>query len=140
MSLIGSLLAFVVIPLKAKPKPKPPTEREGRLEADAQRLTFALDHWRSAWHALWADNERLREERDALRRELALRRREDRWLRLGEVNAQMAQQAQQQNRALALQNAQYQGGLAQQLGMQQAYQGLCNCVPSRSQMLDRGEE
>lgn len=58
MSLISTVLALVVIPLKARAPRK--TEREKKLEADVELLTFALDYWRDAGRALMAENERLR--------------------------------------------------------------------------------
>ena len=66
MSMIGTLLAFVVIPLKARPPEKPaPTPDD-----EVARLTFALDYWRRAGTALMEENLRLREERVALEREV----------------------------------------------------------------------
>jgi hypothetical protein len=136
MSMIGTLLAFVVFPLKAKPKePAPPAPKTWE---------FALDYWRSAYAVLSRENERLRveslrliDERDALRRQLELFTRIERIRSRQEqaMQAQMqAQQAQYQglgqlcNQQAAL-NAQSQ----QNLG---AFQDFCNCVPSRSQVFD----
>lgn len=98
MSLIGSLLALVLIPLKARP-PK----RE-----DEANLTFALDHWRNAWHVLWAENERMKAERDHYR-DLA-----DEWRRSYAAQERMQQQSFQ--------------------GLGQLARQVINCVPSRSEV------
>jgi hypothetical protein len=73
MSLPSLILSLVLFPLKPKPAPPPkkdqspngPTARELELEAELERATFALSTWRSSWHALWAENERLRAQRQA---------------------------------------------------------------------------
>ena len=55
---IGPFLSLVLFPLKPAIPQK--TARELELEAELERANFALNHWRTSWHALWADNERLR--------------------------------------------------------------------------------
>jgi hypothetical protein len=131
MSMIGTLLAFVVFPLKAKPKePAPPAPKTWE---------FALDYWRNAYAVLSRENERLRveslrliDERDALRRQLELFNRIER--------VPSRQELAQQNAQLL---AQYQGlgqqaaALAQSQQNLGAFQDHCNCVPSRSQVFDR---
>ena len=143
MSMIGTLLAFVVFPLKAKPKePAPPVPKTWE---------FALDHWRNAYQALWRENERLRveslrliDERDALRRQLELFNRIERMPSRQEqaMQAQMqmlaqyqglGQQAQQQQNALYNPQA---AAFAQSQQNLSAFQDHCNCVPSRSQVFD----
>jgi hypothetical protein len=130
MSMIGTLLAFVVFPLKAKPKePAPPAPKTWE---------FALDYWRNAYAVLSRENERLRveslrliDERDALRRQLELFNRIER--------VPSRQELAQQNAQLL---AQYQGlgqqaaALAQSQQNLGAFQDHCNCVPSRSQVFD----
>jgi hypothetical protein len=142
MSLIGSLLALVVFPLKARPqnlsdpKPMPAPELE----------SLALDFWRNAYAKLEAENERLREElrntrehRDWLAGELSdTRRRYE-----GGLQAQMQQQSYQGLGQLA-QQVQANALMAQQAQMLQqnyypAQQGaldefMRNCVPSRAQV------
>ena len=59
MSLTSLILALLPT-AAARLNPKP-TKRERELEADVERLSFALDYWRSSWHQLWAENERMRE-------------------------------------------------------------------------------
>jgi hypothetical protein len=141
MSMIGTLLAFVVFPLKAKP-PAPPAPKTWE---------FALDHWRNAYAVLSRENERLRaeslrliDERDALRRRLELFNRIERMPSRQEqaMQAQMLAQyqglgqlAQQQ-----LQNALYNQQAALNAQSQQnlgAFQDFCNCVPSRAEVFDR---
>ena len=61
MSLASLFLSLVLFPLKPILPQK--TKRELELEAQLELATFALNHWRSSWHALWAENERLRAER-----------------------------------------------------------------------------
>jgi hypothetical protein len=134
MSLIGSLLAFVVFPLKARPPaPKP----------DDRVVSFALDFWRKTGWALMKEVESLREERDTLRAQLR-----------SLASQQQALAAHYQTQQLAQHH-----GLAQQmLGSrpnQQSYQGIgqyadylaamqnkavfdsCTCVPSRGEVLER---
>jgi hypothetical protein len=132
MSMIGTLLAFVVFPLKAKPKePAPPAPKTWE---------FALDYWRNAYAVLSRENERLRveslrliDERDALRRQLEL------FTRIERIRSRQEQAMQAQMQA---QQAQYQGlgqqaaALAQSQQNLGAFQDHCNCVPSRSQVFD----
>ena len=74
MSLTSLFLSLVLFPLKPKPAPPPKdqspngpkTQRELELEDELQRATFALSYWRTSWHDLWAENERLRAEHQAL--------------------------------------------------------------------------
>jgi hypothetical protein len=115
MSLIGSLLALVVFPSKAKPETRP---KEAALADEVRRLEFALNFWRNGWEALMQENERLREQRDTLARELSdMRQREtDRQL-YAYAHAQSLQA--QQNAALYNQ------------GLQSDF--MRNCVPSRAQ-------
>jgi hypothetical protein len=84
MSLIGSLLSLVLIPLKAKPRnlaAERPKEVDNlavmALADEVRRLNFALDHWRDAGLKTWEENQRLRQElrgvrddRDLVRAEL----------------------------------------------------------------------
>ena len=65
MSLTSLFLSLVLFPLKPKP-PVEKTQRELELEDELQRATFALSYWRTSWHDLWAENERLRAEHQAL--------------------------------------------------------------------------
>lgn len=148
MSMIGTLLAFVVIPLRAKlPAPKP----------DEKVVPFALDFWRKAGQALMKENERLRkerddaraaslqlmDERDALRAQLrSLANQQARQLASRQQAAQAQQIAQYHQQAQALLGQQQQNlqGFGQ-LGRGQNHlynlQDFCNCVPSREQMLTR---
>ena len=77
MSLIGSLLALVAIPLKAKSRnlaAERPRELDNlallAMAEEIKLLQFALDHWRKSGNALMLENERLRADnwrmRDAL--------------------------------------------------------------------------
>jgi hypothetical protein len=79
MSLIGSLLSLVLIPLKAKPEARP-KEVENlaalALAKEVKCLQFALDHWRDSGHALWEENQRLRQELRGVRDEWDLVRAE----------------------------------------------------------------
>jgi hypothetical protein len=79
MSLIGSLLGLVLIPLKAKP-PARPREAENlaalALAKEVKCLQFALDHWRDSGHAVWEENQRLRQELRGVRDERDLVRAE----------------------------------------------------------------
>ena len=71
MSLTSLFLSLVLFPLrtnpltglKAKPAPRLKTARELELEDELRRATFALSYWRTSWHDLWAENERLRAQR-----------------------------------------------------------------------------
>ncbi len=64
MTLASLFLSLVLFPLKPKPAPPTKTQRELELEAELERANFALNYWRSSWHALWAENE-LRAQRQA---------------------------------------------------------------------------
>jgi hypothetical protein len=66
MSLTSLFLGLVLFPIKPILPQK--TKRELELEAELERATFALNHWRTSWHALWAENEQLRAERATLSR------------------------------------------------------------------------
>jgi hypothetical protein len=81
MSLIGSLLSLVLIPLKAKPHKlaaeRPAEDRAAlALAKEVKCLQFALDHWRDSGHALWEENQRLRQELRGVRDEWDLVRAE----------------------------------------------------------------
>jgi hypothetical protein len=141
MSLIGSLLALVLIPLKAR-APEVETKRERELADEVRRLEFALNYWRTAYDALedsferqLAKNESLREERDTLARELSdMRRRETDRQFYGYAQMQNQLQAQAMQDVALYQQSQlaaYQG-LGQAQGLQNAL--MCNCVPSRAQV------
>lgn len=118
MSLIGSLLAFVVFPLKARPPaPKP----------DDKVVAFALDFWRKTGWALMKEVESLREERDALRAQL--RSLADQQARqLAYYQERMIAQHQAQMRA------QYQPAPHQQ-ALAQPFQDWRNCAPSRGEVI-----
>lgn len=136
MSLIGTLLAFVVFPLKARPpEPKPD-----------KAVPFALDFWRKTGWALMKEVESLREERDALRAQLqSLTEQQARQIAYyqqalaSQHQAQMLAQYQpaQLQQAQALQNYAYQGlGQQNQMALPQTqFQDWCNCVPSRGEVI-----
>jgi regulator of replication initiation timing len=146
MSMIGTLLAFVVFPLKAKPKePAPPVPKTWE---------FALEYWRNAYAVLWRENERLRkqlddvraeslrliDERDALRRQLELFNRIER-VPSRQDQAMQAQQAQYQGLQQLQQNGPYNKQASAFAQSQQSQQNLgydCNCVPSRAEAFGRG--
>ncbi len=133
MSLIGGLLAFVLIPLKARP-PEPPKPKPDTTEA-------ALDFWRNAGARLMKEVERLREENQRLRseRDAMAREVERHWRQQNALaDAQMRQQVQMlaqyqpQQGQLGLQQQNYQNQALAQL----AQNDWCNCVPARSQIFD----
>lgn len=133
MSLIGSMLGLLLVPMKAKP----PTKRGGELAEEVERATFALDYWRNAWHVLWAENERLKVERDNYRdladqwrRSYASVRREQLSQLSQQVLHQQSYQGLVQNAAMAQQQApQHQAQFAQ-YAQTMPY---CNCAPSRGE-------
>jgi hypothetical protein len=148
MSLIGSLLSLVLIPLKAKPEARP-KEVENlaalALAKEVKCLQFALDHWRDSGHALWEENQRLRQELRGVR--------DDRDLVRAELRELMVQKdptspyyrhggfGQEQANVLMAQQAYYQG-LYQRHALGQQSQNPfshCNCVPSRAQALNRDQ-
>lgn len=134
---IASLILALLPAMAAKASPKK-TKRERELERQVETLTFALDYQREAATAIQAANERLIEERDALRRERAQPLAE-----ASQMQLQLAQNAllAQQHQAMAVQNCFQQSALGthqQQgvLGMQQSNWAFdCNCVPDRVQLL-----
>ena len=145
MSLTGSLLGLVLIPLKARPREQPREVDNLAVMAladEVRRLQFALDHWRNAYGKLETEYERMLERRVTLMDENARLRAENGVLRHREQaqahGQQMAAQNYQgQNAALHNQQfAQYHGLLGQQ-GMQQqsSFAGHCTCVPARADAL-----
>jgi regulator of replication initiation timing len=129
MSLIGSLLALVAIPLKAKSRNRAaerPREVDNlallAMAEEIKLLQFALDHWRRSGNALMEENERLRDERARLADEV------NRYQRRYESPQQAAQgQLQQMQQS-------YQGlGQLQQIALMNRVYGDCTCVPSRAQ-------
>lgn len=132
IGILGALTAFVIIPLKARPAPDK-TTRELKLEKEVERLTSALNYWRDAYRAQENETDRLRRERDALVREIE--RRDSQWTR--------AQQAQQNGDLRLIPQAAFNQAMAYAQGLQQAqhsafarpFDGFCNCVPSRAQII-----
>jgi hypothetical protein len=116
MSLISSLLAFVIIPLKARPAQKTPRDRE------VEALTFALDHWRDAGAALMKENERLNVKLDYWRATAS---------NLTAENALLRADRSAQQAALTL--------LARQelAAYERQYGSDCTCVPARAQALSK---
>jgi hypothetical protein len=119
MSLASLILAFLP-PLAAKlnPKPQPATKRERELEAEVERLTFALDYWRTTANRIVAANDQLRD--DCYTLQLEARQLSRAW-----CDAQQLAQYQNCHNALAQQQAR----------LQEAYDFICNCTPGRAQLL-----
>jgi hypothetical protein len=138
MSLIGSLLGLVLIPLKAKPK-QPPKEEDNltvlALAKELNCMQFALNHWRDSGHALWEENQRLREDLRAARDERDLVRAE-----LRELMVQKDPTSPYYRRrglaALDMTSPNYHAQL-ERYG-QMAW-GDCACIPSRGQALNRDQ-
>lgn len=130
-------LVLALLPAIAAPKAPEKTKRERELERQVETLTFALDYQREAATAIQAANERLIEERDALRRERAQPQAEASQMQHSQLHQHAAQNAilAQQHQAMAMQNCFQQSALGthQQQGVLRDFD--CNCVPDRVQLL-----
>ena len=148
MSIASLILAL--LPAVAAKMRQPQPEKERKLEAEVKSLEFALDYWREAANAIQAQNERLIDERDALRRRVEERNQLAQPLaeamRFSQQQMHHAQQAQAQLQHM--QNAQLAVAQSQGLGQQNPYQqdqlgmqqGIsqwhdCTCVPGRGSAL-----
>jgi hypothetical protein len=129
MSLIGSLLGLVLIPLKARREERPKEVENLQVMAladEVRRLNFALDHWRDAGLKAWEENQHLREERNTLILELGYLR------TLQQADRQLWAYANQQGLgALDMTSPNYHAAL-------QTW-GDCTCTPSRAQAFNRDQ-
>jgi hypothetical protein len=133
MSLIGSLLSLVLIPLKAKPPKEVENLAVMALADEVRRLNFALDHWRDTGLKAWEEIQRLRQDLESARNDRDLVRAELRELmvqkdptspyyRHGGFDREKAR--------LHLQN---------EMRAYYPYGADCTCIPSRAQALNRDQ-
>lgn len=134
MSLIGSLMALVLIPLKAKPN-EAPTQREVELADEVNRANFALAYWRNAGMTLMEENDRLIEQNRSLSAERDRLRAANESLFASNERLIQAHYQQQSFQGL--------GQLADQVMQNAAFAQYAqampfrNCVPSRGDVLGR---